>query len=193
MVVSTWKKLKKKREIQAWAHWRRLLVECEISRRPRLLACTSPFIPRFVSSREYASSDSPLGTHRSILPPSCPVPLSRCPLSILVAYKLTAGTDSAVSTVFHVIRSRIIYLTTLCARSRNFYCFVTPGGTDGRGTRCKKTRLRRRCHRSARCFACAHPFGILGWSRPRGWRGCCWFAVNLEMITRDTASWITLP
>lgn len=48
----------------------------------------------------------------------------------LVAYKLTAGTDSAVSTVFHVIRSRIIYLTTLDARSRNFYCFVTPGGAD---------------------------------------------------------------
>lgn len=71
-----------------------------------------------------ASSSPPIHHHHP--PPSRLVLVGE-----LVAYKLTAGTDSAVSTVFHVIRSRIIYLTTLDARSRNFYCFVTPGGVDG--------------------------------------------------------------
>lgn len=97
------------------------IVECETSRRPRPLACSSPFARYSPTSLQ--------------VPPFHPS-LSLCrrpPLGILVAYKLTAGTDSAVSTVFHVIRSRIIYLTTLGARSRNFYCFVTPGGADGPG------------------------------------------------------------
>lgn len=76
----------------------------------------------------------------------------------LVAYKLTAGTDSAVSTVFHVIRSRIIYLTTLDARSRNFYCFVTPGGANG-----VEDARKLDCDVDARLFrplARVYPFGI---------------------------------
>lgn len=127
-------------------------------------------IARLVSALTFpSSSSSSFSPHRSP--------------GELVAYKLTAGTDSAVSTVFHVIRSRIIYLTTLDARSRNFYCFVTPGGpTDG--------------VEGARKLDCdvvdavlvpsavsrAHPFAIQanGGATTVKERG---FTVNLEMIT----------
>lgn len=137
---------------------------------PLLIPRSSPAsFPRAISS------DSPLGITVPSRPPSAPLSSSRSPLGVPVAYKLTAGTDSAVSTVFHVIRSRIIYLTTLGARSRNFYCFVTPGGVDGPGAE------------DARKLDCdvnavvlhdavlrAHPFGIHGHTRrPRGRRGCC--------------------